>query len=192
MDDLTAGGIRDRHAIIVITGVQAAGKSTVARLLARRFARGVHVEADALQRMIVSGAAWADAPGPPSPEAERQLRLRLRHMCLLGASFFDSGFSVVLDDIILGERWAQLQADLAGRPFSLVVLAPRCEVAIERDVARAKQTLGQAWADYLDSVLRDTMAGVGLWIDNSEQTPEATVDQIVRGLWPDVRTPYTR
>lgn len=34
--------------IIAVTGVQAAGKSTVALLLAERFPRGVHIEADAL------------------------------------------------------------------------------------------------------------------------------------------------
>jgi len=42
--------------VIMVLGVPGAGKSTIAPLLASRFDRGVHVEADALQRMIVSGA----------------------------------------------------------------------------------------------------------------------------------------
>jgi chloramphenicol 3-O-phosphotransferase len=174
----------DRHALVVVSGIQASGKSTVARRLAERFARGVHVEADALQRMVVAGGAWVERPGPPAGEAARQLRLRLANLCLLGRSFFDAGFSVALDDIILGDRWDDLQADLCGVPFSLVVLAPRLEAVLERDRARPKRTLGEAWAAYLDAELRATMAGVGLWIDTTDQSPDETVDEIVRRLWP--------
>jgi adenylylsulfate kinase-like enzyme len=45
------------HAIVMITGVQAAGKSTVAQALAERLPRSVHVRGD------VSGA-WSWAAGP--------------------------------------------------------------------------------------------------------------------------------
>ncbi len=41
--------------VIVITGAMAAGKSTVAELLASRFARSVHVRGDSFRRMIVNG-----------------------------------------------------------------------------------------------------------------------------------------
>jgi predicted kinase len=174
--------IDDQPALIVVTGIMAAGKSTVARLLAQRFARGVHIEADVLQHMIVSGGEWPGEPGEPGAEVARQLRLRLKNLCLLGISFFEAGFTVVLDDIILGDRWLHLQEDLQGVPFSLIVLAPRVDVvAQQRDTSRSKAPQGQAWAAYLDHALRTTMAGVGLWIDTSEQTPEETVDQILRG-----------
>lgn len=169
-------------ALIAITGVMAAGKSTVARLLARRFARGVHIEADALHHMIVSGGAWVRAPGTPRGEAAGQLRLRLRQMCLLGRSFYEAGFAVVLDDLILGDRWAQLQAELRDLPFALVVLAPDVGVVVRRDAHRAKPPQGDAWARYLDGRLRATMAGSGLWLDNSDQTPEETVEEILRLL----------
>ena len=165
--------------IIVVTGIQAAGKTTVAHLLAAQFGRGVHIEADALQRMIVSGGEWVGEPGPPTAEAARQLRLRLRNMCLLGKSFFDHGFSVVLDDIIIGERWGHLQEELQGYPFSLVVLAPQTDVVQDRDAHRGKPPLGARWAEYLDAELSKTMAGIGVWIDNSNQTPAETVDDIL-------------
>ncbi|HUS17247.1 MAG TPA: AAA family ATPase [Chloroflexia bacterium] len=165
--------------LIVVTGIQAAGKSTVARLLAARFAWGVHIEADALQRMIVSGGVWVGDPGPPSAEAARQLHLRLHNMCLLGKSFFDAGFSVVLDDIIIGERWAQMQEALQGYPFSLVVLAPQSDAVLQRDAQRGKAPLGAGWADYLDGELRMTMTEVGVWIDSSNQTAAETVEVIL-------------
>jgi chloramphenicol 3-O-phosphotransferase len=165
--------------VIVVTRIQAAGKSTVARLLARRFARGAHVEADALHRMIVSGEEWVREPGEPDGEAARQLRLRLHHMCLLGRSFYEAGFTAVLDDIIVGERWVHLQEELRGLDFSLVVLAPSIEAVLRRDANRATRQLGEAWAVYLDGALRETMAGMGHWVDSSDQTPEQTVHEVV-------------
>ncbi|GER91221.1 hypothetical protein KDW_53830 [Dictyobacter vulcani] len=172
-------------AIIVVTGIMAAGKSTIAHLLAQRFQRGVHIEADMLQRMIVAGGKWVSQrdPGEPHGEAAQQLRLRLKNMCLLGKSFFEAGFIVVLDDIILGDRWQHLQEELNGVPFSLVVLAPHVDIVTQqRDRQRSKPARGSAWATYLDRELRTSMAGIGLWIDNTEQTPEETVTEILQSL----------
>jgi predicted kinase len=169
--------------LIVVTGIMAAGKSTVARLLAERFPKGVHVEADVLQQMVVSGAEWVNRPGMPTGEAANQLRLRLKNMCLLGRAFVEEGFSVVLDDIIIGDRWQELQNELHGLPFSLVVLAPSQEVVTrQRDGHREKSPQGEEWAAYLDHELRTTMAGIGLWIDSSAQTPSETVEQILSNL----------
>jgi chloramphenicol 3-O-phosphotransferase len=104
-------------------------------------------------------------------------------MCLLGRSFLDAGFTVVLDDIIMGESWPYMQAQLNGIAYSLVVLAPHVEVVAKlRDRNRAKRPLGEAWALYLDQVLQTTMKGAGYWLDTSEQTPEETVDQILLRL----------
>ncbi len=169
--------------LIVITGIMAAGKSTIAHLLALRFARGVHIEANVLQRMIVSGGMWVSQPSEPDGEAARQLHLRLKNMCLLGRSFFEDGFVVVLDDIIMGERWQHLQDELLGLPFFLIVLAPSVEVVTsQRDISREKTPQGHTWAAYLDHTLRSTMKDVGLWIDTSKQTPEETVEQIFQHL----------
>ncbi|HET8841700.1 MAG TPA: hypothetical protein VFN35_09545 [Ktedonobacteraceae bacterium] len=163
-----------------------AGKSTISHLLAQRFVRGVHVEGDSLQHMIVSGGQGVQEPGLLTGEEARQYRLRLKHMCLLGKSFLEAGFTVVLDDIITGEEWPGVQTYLQGTSSSLIVLAPRVEVVAQiRDKNRAKRPLGEAWALYLDQVLRTTMEGIGHWIDTSEQTPDETVDQILRQLWPE-------
>jgi uridine kinase len=38
--------------IVLVTGPQAAGKTTVSTLLARRFERGVHLDGDAFRRFM--------------------------------------------------------------------------------------------------------------------------------------------
>jgi predicted kinase len=170
-----------RPHVIVVTGIQAAGKSTVARLLAERFERGVHIEADVLQQMIVSGGQWITEPRVIDEEAGQQLRLGLHNACVLAKSFLEAGFTPVIDDIIIGERFDQLSSELAGVPFELIVLAPSPEiVAAKRDEGRGKRVLGEKWARYLDDALRETVAGKGMWVDSSDHTP--TVEEIIRRL----------
>ena len=61
-------------ALFVISGASAAGKSTVARLLAERFARGVCVHGDDIRAMMVSGRA--EMRPDAGEEALRHLTLR--------------------------------------------------------------------------------------------------------------------
>lgn len=81
-------------ALIVVTGIMGAGKSTIARLLAQRFVRGVHVEADVLQQMIVSGGVWVSQPGELEGEA------------MLGQSILTMRFV---------QRWPELDSGLIPR-----------------------------------------------------------------------------
>lgn len=169
-------------AVFLVSGAHGAGKTTVARLLAQRFDRGVHIEADALQRFIVSGAAAAEPPRPTG-EAQRQLRLRARHASMLVDSFFDAGFTVVVDDIAIGDRLDHFRSDIRTRPLLLVNLAPSIEVVKLRNQARPGRNVFHPWSPLLDQAMRQTMQGIGLWIDSSHLTPDQTVDEILRRAW---------
>ena len=116
-----------------------------------------------------------------SDEAARQLRLRLKHACLLGASFVDVGITAVIDDIVIGDRVDHLLAELAGRGFVFVTLTPRPEVVRARETGRGTR-LWEQW-EWLDDVVRNGTPRLGLWIDNSDQMPEETVDEILRRAW---------
>src|SRR5262249_36511983 len=111
------------RAVILVTGIQAAGKSTVAQLLAERLPRSGHLRGDVFRKMIVSGRVGMTPDAPA--EAVRQLRLRHRLTAVAADTYFEAGFTVVAQDVILGEHLAGLVAAVRGRPLLVVVLAPQ-------------------------------------------------------------------
>jgi hypothetical protein len=168
---------RTERAIFLINGTQGAGKSTVSRLLAGRFERGVCIDADDLLRLVVSGAAPLEPP--LSLEAERQLRLRARVASRLADTFFEAEFTVVIAEILAG-RLDHFRADIKNRPLLLINLAPSLDVVRRRNEERPNKNVFEPWSPILDRAIRETMGGIGLWLDNSNQTPEETVDEILQ------------
>jgi cytidylate kinase len=173
----------DERPVVLITGISAAGKTTVAERLARRFDRGVHVKGDVFRRMVVAGRE--DMTADPSDEAWRQLRLRYRLGAATADAYHEAGFAVVVQDVVLGPVLADYVAAIRARPLVVVVLAPRPEVVAEREAGRAKVAYRDGHLDVaaLDRGLRRDTPRLGLWLDTSDQDPDATVDEIVaRGL----------
>ncbi|MET7853744.1 AAA family ATPase [Streptomyces avermitilis] len=172
----TAPGPSTSQEIYLITGIPAAGKSTIAQLLAERLPRSVHVRGDLFRRMVVNGRAEMTAD--PSQEAVRQLRLR-HQLTAQAISYFETGFTVVAQDVILGEHLARMVAQIRSRPLHVIALTPHPDAIAARDTARSK-TAYDAWTiGPLDRVLRQETPRLGLWIDTSEQTPTQTVDEIL-------------
>jgi cytidylate kinase len=173
----------DEHVVVLITGISAAGKSTIGDLLARRFERSVHVRGDVFRRMVVAGREEMAAPA--SDEARRQLRLRYRLGATVADAYHDAGFSVVVQDVVVGPVLAEYVESIRSRPLVVVVLAPRPDVILRREAERAKDAyrLGSHSVADLDAALRSETPRIGMWIDTSDQTPDQTVDAIVaRGL----------
>ncbi len=171
-----------QQAIILITGIQAAGKSTIAQLLAERLERSVHVRGDSFRRMIVNGRA--DMTPDPSDEAWRQLRLRYKLTAMACDEYFREGFTVVAQDVILGKPLSEMVHMIRQRPLLVVVLAPRPEAVLAREKGRSKADTYDQWTiDLLDKGLREDTPRIGLWLDTSDQTPEQTVEEILSRVW---------
>ncbi|MFF4782685.1 AAA family ATPase [Streptomyces griseorubiginosus] len=177
--------------VVLVTGVMAAGKSTVAQLLAERLPRAAHVRGDVFRRMIVSGRQEY-LPGAPD-EALAQLRLRYRLSAATADAYAEAGFTAVVQDVVLGEELPAYVRLVRTRPLYVVVLAPDAGTVAAREAARAKTGYGgtgnggagyggAAWTvPALDEALRASTPPIGLWLDTSGQTPAETVEAILAG-----------
>ena len=161
----------------VVTGVMAAGKSTVAELLAQRFERGVHVRGDVFRKMIVRGR------DPITPElgdeALRQLDLRQRIAASVANDYWRDDFTVVLQDIYAGDALANVVGRLEISPLYVVVLNPRPDVVATREQQREKSGYGEWDIEGLCASFFEETSHIGLWLDTSELSPEETVEAIL-------------
>jgi hypothetical protein len=182
-----------RRGIFLITGAQAAGKSTVGRLLSERFDRGAFVEGDLMWKLIVSGAE--DMGGEqPSAEAERQYLLRLRHGAMLADSLYENGFTAVHSDIVMGESMHPYIGMVRNRPLYVVMLYPSVQSVVAREGARDKMAYRDLGSTLEDAVRTfygwiDATPRIGLWLDSSDQTPDETVDEIMARAWDEALVP---
>jgi cytidylate kinase len=172
------GTMLDAPGIWLVTGVMAAGKSTIAARLARRFPCAAHVAGDAFREMVVTGRI--DMTPSPTAQAIAQLRLRYDQALAAATAFVAAGITAVIEDIVVGpelERWIAL----VPRPVHVVVLCPRPEVVAAREAGRSKTGYTAFAVSELDAVLRNQTPRIGLWVDSSEQTPDETVAIVLAG-----------
>jgi predicted kinase len=169
-------------ALFVISGVSAAGKSTVARLLAERFERGVCVPGDSIRAMMVNGRV--DARPGSGAEALRQLALRYAGALSVADVFLSGGFDVVVEDVIVGPILRDF-LDLVSVPeFHLVFLDPDAAAIQRRERARDRIAYGPGrWSvSGLQALLRQETDRIGLWLDTTRQNAEQTVEVILSDL----------
>ncbi|MFF0017893.1 AAA family ATPase [Streptomyces sp. NPDC005374] len=184
------------NGVVLVTGVMAAGKSTVAQALAERLPRAAHVREDMFRRMIVSGreeyvpgaageteAGEAEAGEAEAGEAEAQLRLRYRLSAATADAYAEAGFTAIVQDVVLGEYLTAYVALVRTRPLYVVVLAPDAGTVAAREAGRAKTGYDDAvWTvPALDEALRTSTPPIGLWLDTSGLTPTQTVEAILAG-----------
>lgn len=173
--------------VVLVTGLQAAGKTTVGRLLAEALeGPAVWFDGDVLHRMVVRGRV--DMTPDPRPEALRQLSLRYESAARLAQFYAHHGFHFVYSDIVMGDDAARWLGSISDADVHLVVLCPSVAVIAERERGRGKFSYrdwfvaGGSLEDAIASMAR-TIEGTprsGLWLDTSTLTPEETVTTILR------------
>lgn len=164
-------------AIYLITGVMASGKSTVSELLASKIEKSVHLRGDMFRKMIVSGRA--DMSSKPSDEAIRQLHMRYRLATDAAKTYYNEGFSVVLQDNYYGKELSSVLEMLGNMDVKVIVLCPSLETIKERETLRGKNAyVGFEPEELYEDFVRETPK-IGFWIDTSEQSPEQSVESIL-------------
>lgn len=167
--------------VVLITGNMASGKSTVAQALAERLPKCVHLRGDLFRRMIVTGQAEISLD--LSPEARAQLQLRYDLSVMTVRRYFEAGFSVVYQDVLIGSALDAAVKALRPLPLSVIVLCPSPEVVAVREAGRGKRGYtDQAAIDAFDQVLHRQTPRIGYWLDSSFLTVGETVEHILRYL----------
>ena len=109
--------------------------------------------------------------------------------------YVDAGFTVVMQDIILGSHLAEMVTAIRSKPLYVVVLAPRAEVVHDREssrfLSRGKVAYkpGDESVAELDAYFRRETPRIGLWLDTSKQTVVETVAEVLRRVWTEGEVP---
>ena len=138
--------------VVLITGVMAAGKSTVAQALAERLPRAAHVRGDVFRRMIVSGREDY-VPGADG-EGEAQLRLRYRLSAATADAYAEAGFTAVVQDVVLGEDLTAYVGLVRTRPCTSSSWRRARRRSRHGRPGRAKTGYGAWTVEDLDGALR--------------------------------------
>ena len=170
--------------IIFITGMAGSGKSTVGRLVARHFPKGLFIQVDELRGKMVKGYARPEGC-VFAEEALQQFQMARSTAIYMARLYANQGVDVVIDDVCAPPNFVEQYAALFEIPeVHRVWLYPRASVVIER----IKQRGGPLeHINYVPAIYKflDSMPKEG-WIvlDSSEWTIEQTVNKVLSNLHP--------
>jgi len=180
--------------ILLITGIMASGKSTVAQRCAEKLPKSVHLRGDVFRRMIVNDRAEMEQDFTAA--AFEQLRLRYRLAANSAELYCQAGFTVVYQDIIIGAVLKEVVDMLKDWPLHVVVLCPSPDIVAQREAGREKMGYTTWTPQDLDDALRNETPKIGLWLDTSALSVEETVeaifaraDQSIPGVYRHERLP---
>ncbi|GAB2808514.1 AAA family ATPase [Streptomyces daliensis] len=164
--------------VVVLAGPPGAGKSTVARRIAARHKRAVHLHTDDFWSYIVTGAI---PPYQPASDAQNQTVLSV----IAGATFTyaSGGFVTVVDGVVGPWMLHHFRTAMTTAPHTradYIVLRPRRKITLARAMARTEpgalvdhNPLGLMWDQFADLGPMEPHV-----IDTSEESIEETTERV--------------
>jgi len=186
MTSVTATNGRSRahqdFGLVIVTGPPGAGKTTVSRLLAERFERGVCLDGDAFWQFIRTG--WI---APWEPASQRQNGTVIDAVSRAALTYVRDGYGVVVDGIVspsLLDRFVD-EARRDEVELRYVVLRPDREVTRQRAVGRGAPWLTETGP--ID-VLYELFSSLGSYEQNVFDSSDLSAEETERLLWSDLES----
>ena len=86
----------------------------------------------------------------------------------------------MLEDVVAGPLLEECAALIHSRPLHVVVLLPTTQAISGREAARSDSGYSDWSIEQLHDLFARQTPRLGHWLDNSVQSPDETVDEILR------------
>lgn len=167
--------------ICLITGPAGVGKSTITELLVKKFTKTALVDVDYIRHTIKNGYK---KPYPHTRETEKQIFLAAENAIALAKNFNDAGFSVAIDDVVMGEKKLNYYLkQTKGYNFFAFLLMCDKNILRQRDKGRPKgEQMGARALQLHEKFTKRLKENKWTVINTNNKTQKETLREILKNI----------